>query len=306
MSSGPTPGPGRDRRGAQVVALTGGTSGIGRATVEALLDRGADVVFVGRDRERSHALAAELGGRYPERRVAAVGADLSVTGAVRDTAQRIRVVLRDWDAGGLSALINNAAFVSTWRMITAEGYEQQFAVNHLAPFLLTRELLPVLETGAPGRVIVLSSGSHRGARVRWDDPMLTRGYSLLRAYRQSKLANALFCMEFNRRHAAGSGVRAYAVDPGLVRTGIGSKESGGIERLVWKLRTRSRKAVEPEVPARAIAELAAAAEVDRPEHWYRRRDEPAVPDAAATDAVAGARLWALSERLCDDQPQEEL
>jgi NAD(P)-dependent dehydrogenase (short-subunit alcohol dehydrogenase family) len=178
-------------------------------------------------------------------------------------------------------------------MVTAEGYEQQFALNHLAGFLLTFELLPLLER-ARGRVITVGSGSHRGARMNWDDPMLGSGYTTLRAYCQSKLANVLFSAEFNRRFRD-SAVRAYVLDPGLVRTDIGLKNSSGIERLVWRLRSRSRGAVPPEVPARHLAALALTDALSDDLYWHNGL--PVAADPAGLDPVAGERLWALSLRL---------
>jgi NAD(P)-dependent dehydrogenase (short-subunit alcohol dehydrogenase family) len=207
-------------------------------------------------------------------------------------------LLEEREVAGLDALINNAAMVSTWRMVTEEGYEKQFAVNHLAGFLMTRELLPYLEQGNPGRVITVSSGSHRHTAINWQDPMLSRGYTTLRAYRQSKLANVLFCREFNRRHEVDSGVRAYAFDPGLVRTDIGLKSSTGIEQLVWRLRSRSRAAVAPDIPAQHLAALAVDATVEDAHAWYRIGDRAGEPDRAGLDPVSGSRLWALSEQLC--------
>ena len=227
------------------VVLTGATSGIGKATAACLLANGADVIAIGRDAERCRAVEMELGLRYPDRTLDFVVADLATTGAVRRAAADVAGLMQeDWEnrLNGLSALINNAALVSTWRMLTDEGYEQQFAVNHLAGFLLTKELQPLLERGVPGRVVTVSSGSHRHTAINWRDPMLSRGYTSLRAYRQSKLANVLFTTEFNRRYAQTTGVRAYAFDPGLVRTDIGCKSSSGIEHLVWRLRSRSRGA----------------------------------------------------------------
>jgi NAD(P)-dependent dehydrogenase (short-subunit alcohol dehydrogenase family) len=284
----------------KVVALSGGTSGIGLATVRRLLSDGVQVIAIGRDRPRCEATEHELRQEYPDTRVDYVVADLSTTSEVRHAAREIRRLLGEYGLMGLDALVNNAAGVSTWRMVTEEGYERQFAVNHLAGFLLTNELLPLLERGQPGRVVTVSSGSHRHTRINWTDPMLSHGYTTLRAYKQSKLSNVLFCAEFNRRHAVDSGVRAYAFDPGLVRTDIGLKSSSGIVRLVWRLRSRSRAARPPEVPAQHLAALAVHDEIDRPREFYRQLGVAGSADPAGLDAVSGARLWALSERLCTE------
>ncbi len=291
----------------RIIALTGGTSGIGLATVEELLSRGHTIIAVGRDAQRCRAAERSLGDRYPEARVYYVVADLATTTAVRRAAAEIAelaATLQSAGAGGrLDALINNAAFVSTWRQVTEEGYEKQFAVNQLAPFLLTRELLQTIQQGRPGRVICVSSGSHRRTRMKWDDLMLTRGYRALRAYRQSKLANVLFCAELNRR-TEGSPVTAYAFDPGLVSTEIGLKSLTGVERLVWRLRSRSRGAVDPGVPAGHLADLATAGEIVEPGELYRFRGTPASADPAGLDPLSGARLWAISEELCGARATE--
>lgn len=280
----------------KTVVLTGGTSGVGYATVEALASGGHRVIAVGRDPGRCRAAESSLRERTETAGVSYVAADLSTTREVRRAASEIRRLVGP--RGSLDALVNNAALVSTWRMATEEGFEQQFAVNHLAGFLLTHELFPLLERAGQARVVCVSSGSHRGARIRWDDPMFTRGYTTLRAYRQSKLANVLFVAELNRRLAGTSPVRAYAFDPGLARTDIGLKSSSGIEHLVWRLRSRSRRAADPSVPAAALARLATGDKLAAPEEIYRYRDTPVAPDRSALDPVAGARLWALSERLC--------
>ncbi|HET6498689.1 MAG TPA: SDR family NAD(P)-dependent oxidoreductase [Coriobacteriia bacterium] len=287
--------------GTSVVALTGGTSGIGLATVRSLLAEGAEVVAVGRDAGRSTRVEAELRREYPDARVEYVVADLSTTDAVKAAAAEIGARLAARGHIGLDALVNNAGVVSSWRMVTAEGYEQQFAVNHLAGFLLTRELLPLLERGRPARVITVGSGSHRGASMHWDDPMFTRGYHTLRAYRQSKLANVLFSAEFNRRQAELSRVRAYVFDPGLVRTDISLKSSSGIEALVWRLRSRSRGALAPEIPAGHLASLALAPDLQDESALYWRLGRPVAADPAGLDPTAGARLWALSEQLCGER-----
>jgi NAD(P)-dependent dehydrogenase (short-subunit alcohol dehydrogenase family) len=280
------------------VVLAGGTSGIGLATVKQLLADGADVIAVGRDADRCAAAVNELRRLHPDGTVDYITADLSTTGEVRRAAREIARLLEERGRGSLDALINNAAAVSTWRMVTPEGFEQQFALNHLAAFLLSRELLPLLEKGR-GRVITVGSASHRGARMNWGDPMFTHGYNTLRAYRQSKLANVLFSAEFNRRYPD-SPVRAYVFDPGLVRTDIGLKQSTGIARLVWKIRSRSRGAVPPEVPAAYLAALVFAKQVSG--HLYWHKGSPAAAHRRGLDPVAGARLWALSLQLCQEDP----
>jgi len=285
------------------VVLTGGTSGIGKATVACLLAKGVDVIAIGRDASRCRSVEIELGVRYPERTLGFVVADLGTTGEVRRAAAAVARLLQErWDhsLSGLGGLVNNAAMVSTWRMVTDEGYEKQFAVNHLAGFLLTHELLPLLERGSPGRVVTVSSGSHRHTAINWRDPMLSHGYTALRAYKQSKLANVLFTAEFNRRYARTSGVRAYAFDPGLVRTDIGCKSSSGLEHLVWRLRSRSRGASAPELPARHLASLTVDPEIENPDAYYRELDRAGVADRAGRDPISASRLWALSEQLCKE------
>ncbi len=286
------------RESAGPVVLSGGTSGIGKATVACLLAKGVDVIAIGRDAGRCRAVEIELGGRYPERRLEFVVADLATTGEVRRAAAAVARLLEARGLSGLGGLVNNAGMVSTWRMVTDEGYEKQFAVNHLAGFLLTQELLPLLERGSPGRVVTVSSGSHRHATIHWRDPMLSHGYTALRAYKQSKLANVLFTAEFNRRYAQTSRVRAYAFDPGLVRTDIGCKSSSGIEHLVWRLRSRSRGASAPEVPAQHLAALTVDLEMADPDAFYRVLDRAGVADRAGRDPISASRLWALSEQLC--------
>jgi len=282
----------------KTVVVTGGTSGIGWEVVRLLAAGGADVIFVGRNQEKCRAVLSELSTADCRGSAHAVVADLSTTTGVRSCAADIMRLVDGKLDGLLDTLINNAATVSSWRVTTAEGYELQFAVNHLAPFLLTHELLPVLRKSGNGRIITVGSGSHFGAPMRLDDVMMMSKYSCLRAYRQSKFANVLFTAELRRRLNGEQGVRAYVADPGLVCTDIGLKGTAGLEKLVWQIRKRLRSALPPEVPARCIATMATGDFNPAPDQFYFRNLVATAPDRAALDPELGRQLWSLSERLC--------
>ncbi|HZD56534.1 MAG TPA: SDR family NAD(P)-dependent oxidoreductase, partial [Anaerolineales bacterium] len=182
-----------------------------------------------------------------------------------------------------------------------DGYELQFAVNHLAPFLLTLELLPLLKKAPHARVITVSSGSHRNTRMHWQDVMLRRGYNTLRAYKQSKLANVLFTFELNRRLGEDSSIRAYAADPGLVNTEIGSKGTSGLVRWIWEKRRAG--GVNPEQGAETVVYLAASSSVGGSREVYWKDCRPVQASRYAQRAEEAARLWELSEHLCGVKEQ---
>ena len=157
--------------------VTGATSGIGLACAEILTMEGARVIGVGRSAERCRAAEQRLRALHPDAAPMYFVADLSLQSEVRGLAERVREALP-----GLDGLVNNAGTFTFWLELTREGFETQWAVNHLAPFLLTYELLPLLETAPAGRVVTVSSDSHYGARITWDDPQLRRHYNGLGAY----------------------------------------------------------------------------------------------------------------------------
>ncbi len=272
--------------------ITGATSGIGYAAAKKLLEMGWRVLLVGRTEENCKKALGELRGLHPDGEMASFSGDLSQQREVLRVAGEIRGYLNDHCGGCLQVLISNAGGVRAWYATTQEGYEQQFALNHLAGFLMTHALLGALKK-AGGRVIITGSGSHKHCNIRWDDLMYQRRrYSCLGAYKQSKLCNMLFAKEFNRRYNQ-QGIRAYVVDPGLVKTDIGLKQTNGLVRFVWRLRQRG--GIMPEEAARTYGYISAPSFGET--ELYYKDSKPVPYDRRADRADDGKRLFELSEKL---------
>jgi NAD(P)-dependent dehydrogenase (short-subunit alcohol dehydrogenase family) len=188
------------------------------------------------------------------------------------------------------------------QVITAEGFDLQLAVNHLAPFLLTHLLFPLLSVAPGARVVTVSSGSHYGVRLNWDDIQLRRNYFILRAYKQTKLCNVLFMAELNRRLGGVSGLRGFAADPGLVNTNMGSKSNSALVRWVWGVRRRS--GISPGESAKGISYLLCEPSIPFPDAVYWKHGKPKVPDASALDPEAARKLWELSAGMCGFDPAD--
>ncbi|HEX7241050.1 MAG TPA: SDR family oxidoreductase [Longimicrobiaceae bacterium] len=268
----------------RVCVVTGATTGIGLATALGLARLGARVGIVGRNRERAEAARAAVAREAGPERVDLFLADLSSQAEVRRLAGELRARY-----GRLDVLVNNAAAYTRRRALTVDGIETQLAVNHLAPFLLTRLLLDPLRAGAPSRVVTVSSEAHRGARLDWGDLQGERMYNGVRAYARSKLANLLFTRELARR-TAGTGVTANAAHPGVVGTELLFGGWAPLRLLKPFLRT-------PEKGADTSVWLAASPEVEGVSGAYFRDRREIRPSEAALDDSAAARLWKASEEL---------
>jgi NAD(P)-dependent dehydrogenase (short-subunit alcohol dehydrogenase family) len=225
-----------------------------------------------------------------------LAADLALQSQVTQVAGEIREALAAWGRADLDALINNAATVPFWQTFTPEGFDMQWAVNHLAPFLLTHELLPLVKVAPHGRVVTVSSASHYNTKLNWDDIQLRRHYNPLRAYNQTKLANVLFTVELDRRLRANSRARAFAADPGLVNTEIGLKSNSWIARRVWDLRRRG--GMTPEESAKGIVYLATEPSLQAAGDLYWRHGQPKAASSYALNAEVALELWKLSSQMC--------
>lgn len=280
----------------KITLITGATAGIGLATAIGLAGEGHFVIGVGRSEDKNKAAREAILTKYPDADVAYLLADLSSQTQVRQLAGQVRQLLSEKHLNHLDVLVNNVGAVASWFTLTEDGYELQFAVNHLAAFLLTHELLPLLENSSQGRVLTTSSGSHRNTRMHWKDMMFRKHYSTLRAYKQSKLANVLFTNEFNRRKSPDSTVTAFAVDPGLVNTNIGLKGTGGVVNWFWK--KRSSKGVPPEIAAETIVYLACRREIPYQDEFYWKACHAIPSSRYSRRQEPAARLWELSNSLC--------
>ncbi len=194
--------------------VTGANGGMGKEIARELAKMGATVVMVSRDLGRGEAARAEVQAQSGNDAVELLLADLS-------SLQSIRHLVQEFMARHtrLHVLVNNVGVTLPRRSVTVDGLETVFATNHLAPFLLTNLLLPVLKASAPARVVTVSSAAHSMGKINFDDLQSEQSYREIRVYNQSKLASMLFSYELARR-LAGTGVTANVLEPGFVKTNM--------------------------------------------------------------------------------------
>ena len=272
----------------RTVLVTGGTAGIGKATALGLATMGAHVAIVGRDRGRTEAAAGEIraaGGSQ----VDALVADLSAQSEVRRLADEVLQRLARIDV-----LVNNVGGYWNTRHVTVDGLERTFAVNHLAPFLLTNLLLDRLKHSAPARVVTVSSHAHAEGRIDFDDLQGEQSYSGARAYNQSKLANVLFTYELARKLQASS-VTANALHPGVVNTSFGAEDPAGVQRLFVPFMRPFMKT--PAQGAATSIHLASAPDLEQVTGRYFANSKPKRSSQRSYDQVTAARLWQVSADL---------
>ena len=272
----------------QTVLITGGSAGIGRATALALAVMGAHLAIAGRDRGRAEDAAREIRAAGAAQ-VDVFVADLSSQSEVRRLAGEVLQRLPRVDV-----LVNNVGGYWNTRHVTADGLERTFAVNHLAPFLLTSLLLGRLKQSTPARVVTVSSNVQALGRIDFEDLQAERSYSGARAYNQSKLANVLFTYELARR-LQGTSVTANALHPGVVRTAFGAEDPRAVQRLLMPVMRPFMKA-----PARGAATsvyLASAPDLERVTGRFFAGRKPRKSGELSYDRAAAARLWQVSADL---------
>ena len=278
----------------RTVLVTGGNSGIGRAAASALASEGAHVVITARDPAKGEAARAVI--------METTGVSVEV--GILDLAdlESVRTFARDFAAthDELAVLINNAGAVIGSRQKTADGFELTFGANHLGPFLLTNLLTDLLIASAPARVINVGSSGHGYAKegivfddLMWDD----HRYRQRDVYGHSKLANILHAREANRRHES-SGVTAYAVHPGVVKTAFGM---GGDSFVVGLgIRVVGRWLRTPEEGADSVVWAAIDPDIIEEAGNYFADREVARSTRHARDDDQAQQLWEVSEQILSE------
>jgi len=273
----------------KTVLITGGTGGIGRAAAVALASQGARVGITGRDRARAEQAASAITDESGNPAVDVFVADMSSQAEVRGLACEVLAAYPQ-----LHVLVNNVGGFWAHRHLTPDGLEHTFALNHLAPFLLTNLLLERLTISAPARVVTMSSGAHSMGRIDFDDLMGEQDYSGQRAYNQSKLANVMFTYELARR-LEGTGVTATALHPGMTNTSFSSEDPHRkMAPLVFLFRPFMKS---PTKGADTAVYLASSPEVEGVTGQYYANRKTRESEETSYNTATAAQLWRVSADL---------
>src|SRR6266487_4223324 len=272
----------------KVVMVTGANSGIGKAASLALAEMGATVVMVARSKEKGEAARSEIIRKSQNNAVDLLLADLSSLGSVRILSSEFQKKY-----SSLHVLINNAGLFNQRRRVTADGYENTFATNYLAPFLLTNLQLDLLKASAPSRIINVSSVGHYSGHINFDDLNLEKEYGGWKAYGQSKLALVLFTHELAKK-LQGTSVTVNAVHPGTVATNIWSRPLGpvGFIMALPKLFMAS-----PKRGAETIVYLASSDDARDLNGEYLEKLKVKKSSDESYDEQVAQRLWDISAKL---------
>lgn len=210
----------------KLAIVTGANSGMGMATVEALSDEGAKVIMLCRSEKRGKEALQKLSEKK-DRQLELMLCDLGDYDSIRSFVSRVKEKYKKIDV-----LVNNAGFISLDRQETKEGLERQFGINHIGHFLLTTELISMMDKGS--RIVNVASGAHKTGKIHFDDINLTKGYNVIKGYSQSKLANVLFTRELARR-LKDKGITVNCCHPGAVATNIGIDRETGFGKTITGL-----------------------------------------------------------------------
>lgn len=271
----------------KICMITGATAGIGEATARGLAAQGATVIVVGRNRAKTEQVADDIRKETGNHHVDTALADFS-------SLDQVRALAKEFYARypRLDVLVNNAGLVTRTREVSTDGYELMFAVNHLAPFLLTNLLLPALKAASPARIVNVSSFGYKNGAIHFEDLHAVHHFDHRTAYYQTRLATVLFTLSLAEK-VTDTGVTANVLHPGIVKTALSHNYMGNpvfrfFEQLI---------AVSPEKGARTSLYLASSPEVAESNGAYFENCRQKALQPNALDRHLQEKLWTVSEKL---------
>ena len=270
----------------KLAIVTGANSGMGMATVEALSDEGAKVIMLCRSEKRGKEALQKL-SENKKRQIELMLCDLGDYDSIHSFVSQVKEKYKKLDV-----LVNNAGFISLDRQVTKEGLERQFGINHIGHFLLTTELVDIMDRGS--RVVNVASGAHKTGKIHFDDINLTKGYNVIKGYSQSKLANVLFTRELARR-LKDKGITVNCCHPGAVATNIGIDRDTGFGKTITSLLKPFFQT--PAEGARTAIFLATDESVNNITGEYFYRCKIANSSRRSKDMELAKRLYEFSEQL---------
>jgi retinol dehydrogenase 12 len=273
----------------KVVVITGASDGIGKEAARGLAAQGAHLVMVVRNPAKGEAAAEEI-RRMATGTIELVESDLASLASVRDVAATL---LEKYPR--IDVLLSNAGVYRLNRRVTGDGFEEMFAVNHLAPFLLTNLLLDRLRESAPARVVVVASDAHLGRSLDFDDLQTERDFKSMRTYGRAKLGNVMFTYALARR-LDGSGVTANSLHPGFVATNLGSGNRIPVKPFMLLFRLTGR-AISAKQGADTPIYLASSPDVEGVTGKYFEKRRVRSSSAQSQDVDAQERLWSVSAEM---------
>lgn len=273
------------------VIITGANSGMGLAAAIEMAKKGAHVIMACRSLERGQAALDQAKRESKSNAIELMRCDLGSLLSIREFARQY-----DDKNHSLDVLINNAGVVTIKREQTEDGFESMMGVNHLGHFLLTRLLLPALKKSPQGRIINVSSGAHKIGNIHFDDPYLTKGFTVWKGYSQSKLSNLLFTAE-RAKKLQGTEVTVNALHPGAAATSLGVNRQTGFGKGVYTL--LKPFFLTPEQGAQTAIYLSESPEVNQVtgQYFYKRKIE--LPSERARNMELASKLWEWSEKEVD-------
>jgi NAD(P)-dependent dehydrogenase (short-subunit alcohol dehydrogenase family) len=272
-----------------VVLITGGNSGMGKATAVELARLGAKVVILCRNKERGEKALEQIKLESNSDNIDLMFCDLGDLDNIRKFAKEFSEKYKK-----LNILINNAGVIVPKRQETKNGYELQFGVNHLGHFLLTNLLLDNLKLGAPSRIVNVASGAHKIGKIYFEDVNLTNNYTLIKAYGQSKLANILFTYELSER-LKDSNITVNCLHPGAVATQMGIDRKTGFGTLITKALKPFFQT--PGQGAETAIFLATSDEVGGVTGKYFCKKKAIKSSQSSYNKEMAERLWAMSAEM---------